>query len=69
MFGKIFKILAGIASVIPVVKDLWYQVKKDVPRVPCDDCSGTGKKPGTTENCPKCNGTGKIRSTELKKNQ
>jgi len=72
MFGKIFKILGGIASVIPVVKDIWYAVKKDVPRVTCPVCKGSGQivnaDPANTtplSTCPKCKGSGKVRSTEL----
>jgi len=58
-----FKILATVASSIPIVKSIWYAVKKDVPRVACDQCGGQGKK--GDDQCKKCNGTGKIRQTEL----
>jgi ribosomal protein L40E len=60
-----FKLLVSIASVIPIVKDIWYSVKKDVPRVICDKCMGGGQIDGVK--CNKCNGTGKMRSTEADK--
>jgi hypothetical protein len=72
MFGRILKILSGIVSVVPIVKDLWYMIKRDVPRVPCDICGGSGIKPGSgtpsVEKCTKCGGSGKIRETELGNN-
>jgi RecJ-like exonuclease len=69
MFGKIFKIVAAVAGIIPGVKQIWYMIKKDVPRVTCNRCNGSGMEPGTgtpsMEKCHKCNGSGKIRSTEV----
>jgi DnaJ-class molecular chaperone len=59
-----FKILAGIASAIPIVKTIWYSVKMDVPRVICDRCVGCGQINGVK--CSKCNGSGKMRSTEAR---
>jgi hypothetical protein len=79
MFGKLFSILGKVVSVIPLVKELWYVVKKDVPRVVCPTCAGTGKvwirhRPDkqpdsmdTQNTCPLCNGSGKIRSTDAPK--
>jgi RecJ-like exonuclease len=76
MFGKLLKIAGNIAAVIPIVKDIWYAVKKNVPRVTCPNCKGAGvvivgaavlDKPAHTETCPICKGAGKIRETEVPK--
>jgi hypothetical protein len=74
--GKLFKIFSGVVSAIPLVKDLWYAVKKDVPRVTCPNCKGAGRvvvggtvlsSPASTCVCPICKGAGKIRETEVPK--
>lgn len=76
MFKNIFKVLSAVASAIPIVKDVWYAVKKDVPRVVCPNCKGAGSviiggavlsSPASTVTCPICKGAGKIRSTEVPK--
>lgn len=78
MFPKIFSVLAKVVTAVPIVKDLWYAIKKDVPRVLCPACNGSGKafvyhredkKPDPLDvivQCPVCSGAGKVRETDIK---
>lgn len=76
MFKNLFNILATVTAVIPLCKDLWFAVKKDVPRVTCPNCKGAGSviiggeilsNPASTVSCPICKGSGKIKQTEIPK--
>ncbi|MGB7569586.1 MAG: hypothetical protein WBM07_17110 [Chitinivibrionales bacterium] len=77
IFGKILKVVFSIGSAIPIVSDLWYKIKKDVPRVTCPVCHGIKTidtpHPQTKETvkiiCPRCGGTGELRETDLREDE
>lgn len=74
-----FKIIGAVAAIISTAKEVWYAIKKDVPRITCPQCSGKGqvyirKNPDnipspedTLVPCTLCKGSGKIRETEKPK--
>lgn len=68
-FGKFLKVLSGLAVVVEGGKKLWYMVKKDVPRVDCPRCKGSGNEPGDgvppVAKCNRCGGSGRVRSTDV----
>ncbi len=76
VFGDIFGAARGGRGSVEQGADLRYPLTLDLERavrgdevaisvpvlVTCDDCNGTGAKPGTRpETCPECAGTGRIR--------
>lgn len=69
--GKILKVISGVGAVVSAGKKVWYMIKKDVPRVTCDRCGGSGNEPGSgtpsVQKCNKCKGSGRIRETEQEK--
>jgi endogenous inhibitor of DNA gyrase (YacG/DUF329 family) len=74
------KLIGSLLSIIPSIKDLWYLIKKDVPRVPCPNCKNAegvstgkvsvirqvdGKDTAVIIPCPICGGSGVVRVTDI----
>lgn len=71
ILSGIVKVAGTVAGSLPVIKNIWYWVKKPEKRIECPRCNGLGEIKAGPDIvvCFRCNGRCTIRESEATKEE